>query len=65
MKQSCLICAFNGVSKRASAKRKVFLPNDHVFRALLCPSHEGASPDEIRRAFVSLAIDADIRKPLD
>lgn len=63
-KQCCLICAFAGVSKPASTRRKVFMPNDYAFSALLCPSHEGATPDEIRQAFVSLAIDADIRKPL-
>ena len=51
----CLICAFAGVSKRASTKKKVFLPYDQAFLACLCPSHEGATPDEIRAAFFGLA----------
>ena len=64
MNQYCLICAFSGIQKRASTKRKVFLQNDDVFSALLCPSHEDATQDQIRVAFLTLASDADIRKPL-
>jgi hypothetical protein len=60
----CLICAFSGIEKPASTRRKVFLPHDHTFLALLCPSHEDATPEQIRTAFLTLASDADIRKPL-
>lgn len=62
--QFCLICAFSGMSRRASTARKVFLPHDQAFSAYLCPLHEDSTPDQIRTAFLTLAGGSDIRNGL-
>jgi hypothetical protein len=53
-RQLCLICAFSGEERPASTRRKVFLPHDHTFSALLCPSHEDATMEQIKTAFLAI-----------